>query len=335
MEQFGRTNATGGPGANRHRTFSVGELNLAIAGKDILIDANQPVESFASNVIPPLAVAVLCHTHKRSLPMNLFVARSGWLRIAIFALALVPVTAPAQVSGRIDLQRPGDREFVLDKAELIDAADEQKIREIADRLLTDKAAPIVVVTIESMAAHGGSGLRIETFARLLFDQWGVGPAQLGETPWNHGMLLLVSEQDRKARIELGAGWKREKDAVAQQIMDELIVPRFRNGEFSAGIVAGVEGLDRMARDLQMPTRPRPTWHYVVAAIFFGLAIFTAVSLYRRGSSGWAWLIWAAIFAGVGAVLYQMASDRSSGGGGFSGGSFGGGFSGGGGATGSW
>lgn len=264
-----------------------------------------------------------------------YVPRLCGIGLAVCLTVLAASNAPAQVSGQIDLQPPGGREFVLDKAEILTEADEQKIREIADRLLTEKAAPIVVVTIESKAQHGGAGLRIETFARLLFDQWGIGPATLGDDPWNYGMLLLVSEQDREARIELGAGWKRDKDAVAQQIMDDLIIPHAKRGQLSQGIVAGVEGLDRMARDLQLPTRPRPTWHYVVGAIFVGLAIFTIVSLIRRGSSGWAWLMWAAIFAGVGAFLYHMATSSSSGGGGYSGGSFGGGFSGGGGASGSW
>ena len=217
---------------------------------------------------------------------------------------------------------------------MINEADRLKIKTLADKLLTDKAAPIIVVTIESMAQHGGEGLRIETFATLLFDQWGIGPEKLGDTQWNYGMLLLVSKQDRKARIELGAGWKREKDAVAQQIMDELIIPAFKQGDFSGGIVAGAEGLNTMARDLQLPTSPRPASHYWIGAIFLGLMIFTIVSLYRRGSSGWAWLFWAAVFGLIAWFLYQMAQSRSRSGG-YSGGSFGGGFSGGGGASGSW
>jgi len=136
-------------------------------------------------------------------------------------------------------------------------------------------------------------------------------------------------------IELGAGWKRDKDAQALQIMNDLIIPQFKAGDFSAGIKAGVEGLDKMARDLQLPSKPRPASHYWIGAIFFGLLIFTVVSLIRRGSSGWAWLFWGVVFSIIGAILYQMMSNSSSGGGGFSGGSFGGGFSGGGGATGSW
>jgi len=254
-------------------------------------------------------------------------------------VASVPAEAErteyTQTLGQIALERPGDREFVLDKANMISDADEQRIKQLADRLLTDKAAPIIVVTIESMSQHGGAGLRIETFARLLFDQWGIGPEKLGDTQWNYGILLLVSKQDRKARIELGAGWKREKDAVAQKIMDDMIIPRFKSGDFSGGIVAGVEGLDKMARDLELPRRPRPTSHYLVGAVFLGLMVFTVVSLIRRGASGWAWLMWAAVFGAVGMLLYHLATSRSSGGGGFSGGSFGGGSSGGGGATGSW
>lgn len=260
------------------------------------------------------------------------------VRIAMGMMLFLAVHASslAQSVEKIPLDRPGDRDFIVDRAELISPEDEATIRALADKLLTDKAAPIIVVTIESMAQYGGGGLRIETFARLLFDQWGIGPAKLGENPWNHGILLLVSEGDRKARIELGAGWRRDKDAQAQQIMDDLIVPRFREGDYSTGIVAGVQALDRMARDLTLPSPPRSASQYLIPVIVAGLAIFTIVSLIRRGSSGWAWLFWAAVFGAIGYLLYQMATNsRSSSGRGYSGGSFGGGFSGGGGATGSW
>lgn len=235
----------------------------------------------------------------------------------------------------ISLDRPGEREFVRDLAEMLDPAAKEQIRQLCDRLLTDKATPIIVVTIESMANHGAEDMRIETFATLLFDQWQIGHATLGGQDWNTGILLLVSRSDRKARIELGAGWGRREDALCRQIMDEQIIPNFKQGQFSTGIVAGVEALDKMARKLELPTRPRPLWHYAVVAGAIGLAIFTFVSLYRRGSSGWAWLFWGVVFAIVGAILYQMMTNRGRSGGGFGGGSFGGGFSGGGGASGSW
>lgn len=236
--------------------------------------------------------------------------------------------------GQISLQRPGEREFVRDLAEMIAPEDVKKIQQACDKLLTEKATPIIVVTIESMAEHGGGGLRIEPFAMLLFNQWAIGHAKLGDQDWNTGILLLISKRDRKARIELGGEWGREKDALCRRITDELIIPDFKSGEFSSGIVAGVEALDKMARGMALPRRPRPWWHYALVVGAIGLAIFTVVSLIRRRASGWAWLFWAAVFALMGVLLYNCLS-RGSRGGGFSGGSFGGGFSGGGGATGSW
>lgn len=237
----------------------------------------------------------------------------------------------------ISLPRPGEREFVSDQAHLISAADKAKIQELGNRLLTDRATPIIVVTIDSMSAFGGGGLRIETFARLLFDQWQIGHAELQGKPWNTGILLLVSKHDRKARIELGAGWRHDEDAQTQRIMNDLMIPKFRQGDYSAGILAGVEALDKMARGLKLPTPPVPAWHYAVLIGGMALIIFTIVSLIRRGMSGWAWIFWGLVFAGIGTLLYHLMKGvgNSGGGGGFSGGSFGGGFSGGGGASGSW
>ncbi len=242
----------------------------------------------------------------------------------------------------IKLDPPGQREFILDKAGLLDEATEAQLRATCDQLLTDKAIPIIVVSIKSMADHGGANLRIETFARLLFDQWGIGHAELrsksggGTFSWNNGILLLVSEGDRRARIELGADWGRDKDQLCKQIMDQRIVPRFKQGDFGGGISAGVEALDAMAREKELPMIPRPWWHYALIAGLIGLAIFTFVSLARRGANGWAWVFWGVVFSVLGFILYTMATSSGSGGGGsFGGGSFGGGSSGGGGASGSW
>ena len=261
--------------------------------------------------------------------------RQSLAYLVAIVLSLVFTTSLAAVE--IDLEWPGDREFIRDLAGMLDPVAKERIRELCDSLLTDKATPIIVITVESMAKHGGKGMRIETFATLLFDQWGIGHASFGNKKWNTGILLLVSRDDRKARIELGGGWGRREDGLCQQIMDEHIIYHFKQGKFSEGIEAGVIALDKMGRKLELPTRPRPWWHFALVIGYIGLMIFTIVSLARSGASGWAWLFWATVFAIIGAILYSLAtsSGSSSSGGSFGGGSFGGGFSGGGGATGSW
>ncbi len=227
-------------------------------------------------------------------------------------------TTAAGGKGGIRLERPGQRDFIVDRADLIAPPDRRHIRQIATRLLNDKATPIIVVTVESLAAYGETGVSIETFAERLFDQWGIGHAQLEGQPWNTGILLLVSRDDRQARIELGAGWKHEQDGLARQIMDEQIVPRFGRGDLSGGITAGVEALDKMARGLALPEPPGPWWQYLAGALFaWGVFFSVVLSMFRS-------------------IAHRSeGSAAPAGAGGFSGGSLGDGTYGGGGATGSW
>ncbi len=257
-----------------------------------------------------------------------FRSMAGGVAISLLWLGITV----AESSGQINLERPGDREFIRDLAGILDEKSKEEIKSICDKLLNEKATPIIVVTIESMSDYGGAGMQIESFATILFNQWGIGHEKLGEEYWNTGILLLISRDDRKARIELGGGWGRREDGLCRQIMDEQIIFYFKQQKFSEGILAGVQALDKMARKLELPSRPTPWWIPFLVVGFIGLAIFTAVSLYRNGSSGYAWILWAAIFAIVGFLLYALLTSR---GGGSGGGSFGGGSSGGGGATGSW
>lgn len=266
--------------------------------------------------------------------------RNTLLVCLLSAAGILAASGPAR--GRpIPLAPPGEREFIVDQAGLIVPPDDISIRRICDRLLTDKATPIIVVTIRSMSGvDGGRPVSIEAFARMLFNQWGIGHLDVHPEVDNRGILLLVSMLDRKARIELGAGWEHDADSTCRRIMDDYIIPRFKRGDYSTGITAGVEALDKMARGLKVPRPPRPRWHYALMVGAVCLVVFTVVSIARHGSNGWAWLFWGAVFGVIFFILSEASrakytSSGSSFGGGFSGGSFGGGFSGGGGATGSW
>ena len=164
-------------------------------------------------------------------------------------------------------------------------------------------------------------LGIEKYATRLFDQWGVGFKDR-----NYGILLLVSKGDRKARIELGAGWERNYDSQSKDIMDNLIIKQFKRGDFSLGILDGVRGLDAMARGLSLPKATPPWWVLPLTIIGAILLVLLIINLFKTGRSGWAW----ALIAAIAVMLFFMLRSAAS-----SGGGFGGGFSGGGGATGSW
>ena len=146
---------------------------------------------------------------------------------------------------------------------------------------------------------------------------------------NNGMLLLVAQLDRKARIELGADWDHRFDFDAVKVMDTLIIPKFKERNFSLGILEGVRGMEAMARGLQLPKPEQPWW--VLPLFIAGVigVVLLIINLFKTGRSGWAW----ALIAFLGVMIFFMLRNAASSGG--SGGGFGGGFSGGGGATGSW
>ena len=172
------------------------------------------------------------------------------------ALALSLLTAFVSVVPALHAEEvgfpapPGEREFILDEAGWITTEDASEIRQVCTALLDEKRVPIIVVTLRSIAEYSDADWPIERYAKALFDEWGIGFPE-----FNHGMLLLVSQGDRQARIELGAAWGHEQDRYARQIMDDRILPGFRHGRFSAGILAGVQALADVARGLGR--RPRP------------------------------------------------------------------------------
>jgi uncharacterized protein len=91
---------------------------------------------------------------------------------------------------------------------------------------------------------------IEQYAIRVAEAW-----KLGRAASDDGALLLVAKDDRELRIEVGYGLEGVlTDALSNRIIDEAIVPRFRAGEFAAGIDAGV---DRMLAVIDGEELPPP------------------------------------------------------------------------------
>ena len=245
-------------------------------------------------------------------------------RLLITWVSILALLIPSWAFAITFPDKPPPENYHVDEAGLINAEAAAKIDEAAAALLAEERIPLYVVTIPSLSAHDAVTLSIEAYAYELFNEWGIG--------WqdrNYGILLLVSRDDRKARIELGADRGGNENYQAQRIMDELIVSSFKRGDFSTGIADGVRGLDAMARGLALPKPKTPWWFLPVILGGFVLMVVLIVNLFRTGRKGWAW----ALLAVLGVVLFFLIRTMLANSG--SGGGFGGGSSGGGGATGSW
>lgn len=85
--------------------------------------------------------------------------------------------------------------FVNDFANVIDSESNRQIQYLCTQVDQRVQAQIAVVTVESL-----EGSTVDTFARQLFRQWGIGPKSN-----NRGVLILLAIRDHKYRIEVGKG----------------------------------------------------------------------------------------------------------------------------------
>ncbi|MFA7237842.1 MAG: TPM domain-containing protein [Phycisphaeraceae bacterium] len=241
-----------------------------------------------------------------------------------------------------------DHGYVTDLAKVLGAQREEAIEQKLYATEKDTGVEIAVVTIDSMSDYPGTPRDIEAFARGLFDVYGVG-----NMPANNGVLLVVAVKDRKLWITLGAGYGRQHDGAVKRIVDNRIIPRFKQNDYADGIEAGVDAIVAQFAPGSPVSGAAFEWRDLLPLLWWTLGItavtLIVVSLIRNGKRGWGWvvagLLIVIVLAVMSAVVYVM-THRSSGGGrglgsssswssGGFGGGFGGGFSGGGGAGGSW
>ena len=97
----------------------------------------------------------------------------------------------------------------------------------------DKGAQLAILIVPTTGSDS-----IEQFATRVFDQW-----KLGDKEQNNGVLLLVAKNDRKVRIEVGYGLEGTvTDILAGRIIQEQIVPEFKDENYFAGIAKGTVAL---------------------------------------------------------------------------------------------
>ena len=179
---------------------------------------------------------------------------------------------------------------VYDGADMIDDAAEAQLAEQLAAYNRETGRAVIVATVPDLG-----GETVESYAVELYETWGIGGEETDE-----GALLLVSEGDRKMRIEVGYGSTPTlTDATAGRIIRNTITPAFKQGDFTGGIVAGVgqmiEALDRdpatvraieeaeaAARADRNEERTAATWG---GAIVWVLLIIGFAFIFGRGKKG--------------------------------------------------
>ncbi len=227
-----------------------------------------------------------------------------------------------------------DAGYVTDLAKLLPPQEQERIEKWLWQVERRTNIEIIVVTVESLTDYpDAENDSIESFAKGLFNRYGIG-----NMPENNGILLLVSFRDREARIELGTGYGHARDSDANDIIQGIIVPAFRKGDYIAGVSEGVEQLASEFAGVRIGF----PWNIVIFIVTGLIILLVGISLIKSGKRGWGWVLIGLALVFMLAAIYLVVSimrniPNSSSGSWSSGGAggFGGGSSGGGGASGSW
>ena len=135
------------------------------------------------------------------------------------------------------------------------------------------------------------GESLEEYSLRVAETW-----KLGRGKFDDGALVLIARDDRQMRIEVGYGLEPAlTDAKSRRILDDLMRPRFREGDFDGGVEKAVKAIDGLVRgDENALPAPEPksgvegvaprAIMFLVFAVVIG--IFSLVALATEGAGAW-------------------------------------------------
>ena len=198
--------------------------------------------------------------------------------------------------------------YVYDMAQILSKEAEAKIDQIALSLEETNTSQIVVVTLLALSDN----TTIEESALKIF-----ASLQPGTKEQDNGVLLLISLNDRAARIETGYGAEEFlPDVICGRILSRELFPYFREGNYDEGVISATQKISDFLQELESKEKYVDTEYRSKLATYLGILAFI--------------ILICIIDAATGGKLTNNSggsSGRYSGGGGYS--SFGGGSSGGG------
>lgn len=233
--------------------------------------------------------------------------------------------------------------FVNDHAAVFGESERARLEAFLDQVKRKTGAEFAVLVVRTTAPESPNAYKVR-----VFQNWGLGSEEKDD-----GLLMLVSLEERVVRFETGYGLEGAlPDGLQSRIFRREMRPHFRDGDYAAGITAGVLAcaariaseagvtLEWDGRELRYSKRPKVPGIVVAAIVFLFVAVLlTSLSAHgggrrrRRGFGGWYGGGWGGGLGGWGGGGWSGGGGGGGFGGGFGG--FGGGASGGGGGGGSW
>ena len=152
--------------------------------------------------------------------------------LSIFSVAVLFTVFPAFAANV-----PALKGRVNDYAKIIRDSDEREIEEYLAGVEQSTGIQIAVLTMPSLR-----GEDIASFGIKIADKW-----DIGDKDKDNGAILIVAYAEHDLRIEVGDGLEGSlTDAKCGLILRNVIVPEFKNGNYSAGIKKGIMNMGAIA-----------------------------------------------------------------------------------------
>jgi len=139
---------------------------------------------------------------------------------------------------------------VVDQTGTLSSGDVASLQQTLKDFEARKGSQIAVLIVPTTAPE-----TIEQYSLRAAEAWKIGRKKIDD-----GALVVVAKDDRKLRIEVGYGLEGAlTDVTSKRIIDEIITPRFRSGDFTGGISSGVDRIIRVIDGEKLPA-PEPRQH---------------------------------------------------------------------------
>ena len=189
----------------------------------------------------------------------------------LYAAALVLLLMPSLVlAGAQQVAIPALAARVTDLTNTLSSEQQSALESRLAQFEQQEGSQMAILLVPSTRPEA-----IEQYSIRVVDEW-----KLGRKGVDDGILILVAKNDREMRIEVGYGLEGViPDAIAHRIIEETMVPYFRQGDFYGGLSAAVEQLAGLVAGEPLPApqaRSASPWEGMLPALLIGGLIVGAI-----------------------------------------------------------